>query len=182
MAKVLPIILAAVVALIIGGAAAWFLKPEPEPEVVAAPPVEKEHHEEHLHEHLIKERIVTLADPGAKRFLKLTIALMWRDLAATPTAKADGGDGEIVFISFSDDDTTGAVDTAPPSGPKGPTLANISEINDIITTTLSSKRVDELVTSDGKERAREELKGKINAALPKTQQVAKVLFTDFIIQ
>jgi flagellar basal body-associated protein FliL len=42
--------------------------------------------------------------------------------------------------------------------------------------------VDELVTSDGKERAREELKGKINAALPKTQQVAKVLFTDFIIQ
>ena len=94
MAKVLPIILAAIVALIIGGAAAWFLKPEPVPEVVAAPPVENEHHEEHLNEHLIKERIVTLADPGAKRFLKLTIALMWRDLAATPTAKADGGDGE----------------------------------------------------------------------------------------
>jgi flagellar basal body-associated protein FliL len=181
MAKVLPIILAAIVALIIGGAAAWFLKPEPVPEVVAAPPVENEHHDEHLNEHLIKERIVTLADPGAKRFLKLTIALMWRDLAATPTAKADGGDGEIVFISFSEDDATGAVDTAPPAA-KGPTLANVSEINDIITTTLSAKRVDELVTSDGKERAREELKGKINAALPKTQQVAKVLFTDFIIQ
>jgi flagellar basal body-associated protein FliL len=181
MAKLLPIILAAVVALIIGGAAAWFLKPEPAAEVVAAPPIEEEHHEEHLNEHLIKERIVTLADPGAKRFLKVTIALMWRDLAATPTAKADGGDGEIVFLSYSDEASTEGVSTAPPAA-KGPTLANVSEVNDIITSTLSAKRVDELVSVDGKERLREELKGKINAALPKTQQVAKVLFTDFIIQ
>ena len=181
MAKVLPIVLAAVVALIIGGAAAWFLKPQPAAEVVAAPPVENEHTEEHLNEHLIKERIVTLADPGAKRFLKVTIALMWRDLAATPTAKADGGDDDIVFLSYSDEDATDGAATASTAA-KGPTLSNVSEINDIITTTLSAKRVDELVTNDGKERAREELKGKINAALPKTQQVAKVLFTDFIIQ
>jgi flagellar basal body-associated protein FliL len=181
MAKILPIVLAAVVALIIGGAAAWFLKPEPEPEVVAAPPVEKEQYEEKLNEHLIKERIVTLADPGAKRFLKVTIALLWRDLAATPVKKADGGDSDIVFLSYTDEDRSEGVEAAP-SGPKGPTLSHIPEINDIITTTLSAKRVDELVTNDGKERAREELKGKINAALPKTQQVAKVLFTDFIIQ
>ena len=69
--KFLPIIGAAVVALIIGGAAAWFLKPEPPKEVVAAPPVEGEHHEEQFEEHMIKDRIITLADPGAKRYLKL---------------------------------------------------------------------------------------------------------------
>ena len=90
-------------------------------------------------------------------------------------------DDEIVFLSYTDEDSTEGAATASTAA-KGPTLANVSEINDIITTTLSSKRVDELVTNDGKERAREELKGKINAALPKTQQVAKVLFTDFIIQ
>ncbi len=179
MAKVLPIVLAAIVALVIGGAGAWFLKPAAEPEVVAAPPVEHEAHEEHLNEHLIRERILTLADPGAKRFLKVTIALMWRDL--TPVPKADGGDGEIVFISNDDVDATGGAGTAS-SAPKGPTLANVSEINDIVTTTLSAKRIDELNTTDGKDRVREELKGKINAALPKTQQVAKVLFTDFVIQ
>lgn len=181
MAKVLPIILAAIIALLIGGAGAWFLKPEAEPEVVAAPPVEAEHHEEHLNEHIIKERIVTLADPGAKRFLKVAISIMWRDLAATPVAKADGGDGEIVFLADTGEGASDGVETAS-SAPKGPTLSNVADINDIITTTLSSKRVDELVTADGKERVREELKGKFNAALPKTQQVAKVLFTDFVIQ
>ena len=38
------------------------------------------------------------------------------------------------------------------------------------------------MTHEGRERLREELRAKINAVMPKDLQVAKVLFTDFIIQ
>lgn len=181
MKTILPIIGAAVVALIIGGAGAWFLKPEPAAEVVAAPPIDNEQHgAEHLEQFVIRERILTLADPGAKRYLKVSMALMWKDLTATPTAKADG-ESDFVFIAYVEDDATDAVGTAP-SGPKGPVLGNQMEVADIVTVVISAKRVDEISSTDGKERLREELKGKINAILPKTQQIAKVLFTDFVIQ
>jgi flagellar basal body-associated protein FliL len=175
--KFLPIIGAAVVALIIGGAAAWFLKPEPPKEVVAAPPVEGEHHEEQFEEHMIKDRIITLADPGAKRYLKLTLGLMVRDLTPKPVAAG----GEIEFIAYSEPEATDGVDTAAPK-PKVLVLPNILKVQDVITTTMGSKRVDELNNEIGRERTREELKGRINAVLPKEKQVTEVLFVDFVIQ
>lgn len=175
--KFLPIIGAAVVALIIGGAAAWFLKPEPPKEVVAAPPIEGEHHAEHFEEHTIKDRIITLADPGAKRYLKLTLGLMVRDLTPKPAA-AGGG---IEFIVYSDPDETSEVGTAAPAV-KAVVLPNLLKVHDVITTTMGSKRVDELNNELGRERAREELKGRINAVMPKEKQVAEVLFVDFVIQ
>lgn len=175
--KFLPIIGAAVVALIIGGAAAWFLKPEPPKEVVAAPPVEGEHHEEHFEEHTIKDRIITLADPGAKRYLKLTLGLMVRDLTPKPAAAG----GEIEFIAYSEPEAADGVDTAAPAN-KPAVLPNLLKVQDVITSTMGSKRVDELNNALGMERAREELKGRINAVLPKEKQVAEVLFLDFVIQ
>ncbi len=175
--KFLPIIGAAVVALIIGGAAAWFLKPEPPKEVVAAPPVESEQTKEALEEHTIKDRIITLADPGAKRYLKLTLGLLIRDLTPKPAAAG----GEIEFIVYSDPDETSEADTAPPKA-KVLVIPNILKVHDVITTTMGSKRVDELNNEIGRERAREELKGRINAVMPKEKQVNEILFVDFVIQ
>lgn len=175
--KFLPIIGAAVVALIIGGAAAWFLKPEPPKEVVAAPPVEGEHHEEHFEEYTIKDRIITLADPGAKRYLKLTLGLMVRDLTPKPVAAG----GEIEFIAYAEPEGNDGLDTAAPAN-KPMVLPNILKVQDAITSTMGAKRVDELNNALGMERAREELKGRINAVLPKEKQVAEVLFLDFVIQ
>ena len=174
--KILPIIGAAVVALIIGGAAAWFLKPEPAPEVVAAPPIEGGHELEHLEEFTIKDRIITLADPGAKRYLKLSIGLMVRDL--TPKKAAAGG--EIEFIAYAEPDETNVVGQEGAAKPAP--LPNLLKVHDVITSTMGSKRVDELNNAIGMERAREELKGRINAVLPKEKQVAEVLFIDFVIQ
>jgi flagellar basal body-associated protein FliL len=61
-------------------------------------------------------------------------------------------------------------------------LPNLLKVQDVITSTLGSKRVDELNNALGMERAREELKGRINAVLPKEKQVAEVLFLEFVIQ
>ena len=47
---------------------------------------------------------------------------------------------------------------------------------------LTSKRTDELMTFDGRERLRDELMLKLNTVMPTEQQVVKIFFTDFIIQ
>jgi flagellar FliL protein len=55
-------------------------------------------------------------------------------------------------------------------------------VNDVVISVLSSKRSDELLSIDGKERLREELKGRLNALLPQDQKISKIFLTDFIIQ
>src|SRR5919198_947032 len=81
MARLIPMIGAAVVALIIGAGAAWFLKPTPQ----AAPAAET--HEEAFAGFIypVKEKVVNLADPGAKRYLKVSVSLQ---LPESPAAAA----------------------------------------------------------------------------------------------
>jgi flagellar FliL protein len=55
------------------------------------------------------------------------------------------------------------------------------EIRDVVITSVSGRRVDQLISVEGKERLKEELKEKIDAKLQEGS-VLKVYFSDFVVQ
>jgi flagellar FliL protein len=110
-----------------------------------------------------RERIVNLSDNGILRYLKTTIVL---EISDPEAAKGGGGD---------DHGKKG-----PPELPKD--LKNkAAMIEDKITGVLTAKTASELMTPEGKQRLKEELKEGLNKALHEDRIMA-VYFTDFIIQ
>jgi flagellar protein FliL len=177
MARLIPLIGAAVVALLIGGGAGWYFGNVSAPKTVIVAE-EKPHYVEYA----VTDRIVNLADPGGRRYLKVSMVLQ---VAVTKSAGAGGhasGGSSIQLIGWTGDDDATAATGGGSEAPKPAELPNKAQVHDAITTVLTSKRSDEITTTDGRERLREELKNKINTVMPKDQQVAKVFFTDFIIQ
>lgn len=161
MRKLIPIIGAAAVALVIGAGAAWFLKPAP-----AAPPspdAQAEAFQGFLYP--VKDKVVNLADTGAKRYLKVSLALQVPETPEraakrkTPPTPDEQKKFEEEFSQHFN-----------------------AQVNDVLVNVLSAKRTDDLSTPDGKERLREELKGRINSFLPRDQKVTKVYLLDFVIQ
>jgi flagellar basal body-associated protein FliL len=181
MGKLIPIVGAAVVALLVGAGAGWFLGTAVRPAPAAAAQEAESEPEPHYVEYLIKDRTVTLADPGARRYLKISLVLQ-----VLPTKKVHAaGDGAVMFVAATYSEAAPAGDglvMAAGGGAKAPELPNNAQVQHVLTTVLSAKRVDELATPDGRERLREELKAKINQVMPKDQQVVNVLYVDFIIQ
>jgi len=174
MARLIPLIGAAIAALVIGGGAGWYFGnvSAPKTVVVAEQPP-------HITEYAIKDRIVNLADQGGRRYLKVSMVLQVAE--SKNKAHASEGEGTIVFTGW--EQPAGSVEaTASGGAPKAPELPNAPQVHDAITTVLSAKRSDEVLTTDGRERLREELRVKINTVMPAGQQVVKVLFTDFILQ
>ena len=161
MARLIPIIGAAVVALLLGAGAAWMLKPTPQ--AAPAPEAQAEPFPGFIYS--VKDKVVNLGDPGAKRYLKVTISLQVPEspeAAAkrkTPPTPEDEKKFDEEFNSR--------------FGP---------QVNDVLVSVLSSKRTDDLTSTDGKERLREELRGRINSFLPRDQKVTKVFLQDFVIQ
>jgi flagellar FliL protein len=162
MAKLIPIIGAAVAALVIGAGAAWFLKPAPP----AQAPLEAQQ-EETFQGFLfpVKDKVINLADPGAKRYLKITVALQVPESPAAaakrkapPTPEDEKAFQEEFNQKFN------------------------AQVNDVLISVLSAKKTDDISTTEGKERLREELKGRINSFLPRDQKVNKIFLTDFVIQ
>jgi flagellar FliL protein len=181
--KLIPIIGAAVVALAIGGGAGWYVgsgaaapKSEAAHEAQHEAPKEKETPHEAPkgaksgpepmpYSYAIKDRVVNLADPGARRYLKVSLSLDVLEHSAEAAKRK-----------------------APPSAEEQKKFQEEfkglfdAKVNDVLTTVLSAKRVDEVTSNDGRERVREELKEKINALMPKDEQVSRVYLTDFIVQ
>ncbi len=56
-----------------------------------------------------------------------------------------------------------------------------AEIRDIVITSASERRVDELITVRGKEQLKEELRNRINARLQQGE-LLNVYFSDFVVQ
>ena len=160
MARLMPIIGAVVVALLVGGGAAWTLKPTPE----AAPAADQQEAFAGF-TYPVKEKVVNLADPGAKRYLKVSLALQ---VPENPAAAAKR--------------------KAPPTPEEEKKFQEEfsqhfnAQVNDVLVNVLSAKRTDDVTTPEGKERLREELKGRINSFLPKDQKVTKIFLQDFVIQ
>ncbi|HXI16048.1 MAG TPA: flagellar basal body-associated FliL family protein [Chloroflexota bacterium] len=185
MGKLIPILIAAVAALVLGGGAGWYFGMVTAPKTVI---VAEE--KPRIVDYTIKDRIVNLADQGGRRYLKVRMVLQ---VAEKKTAKAaDGGDGGGDGAGASRPWVPGTprfVDWEQPGTivevvAKDTTaeLPNLPQVHDAITTVLTSKRTDELMTFDGRERLRDELMLKLNTVMPTEQQVVKIFFTDFIIQ
>lgn len=161
MGKIIPIIGAAVVALVIGAGAAWFLKPAPPP--APAPDAQAEAFQGFLYP--VKDKVVNLADPGAKRYLKVSLALQVPESpeqAAKRKAPPTPDDQKKFEEEFGQHFN--------------------AQVNDVLVSVLSAKKSDDLSTADGKERLREELRGRINSFLPRDQKVSKIFLLDFVIQ
>ena len=175
MGRLIPLIGAAIAALVIGGGGGWFAGQMMAPkQIVVAQPVE------HITEYSIKDRIVNLADQGGRKYLKVSMVLQVAELPGGAGGHASG-EGSLQFIAFESPEGSYEA-TASGGAAKAPELPNSAAVHDSITSVLSSKRSDELISFDGKERLKDELKAKINTVLPTGMQVQKILFTDFIIQ
>lgn len=174
--KFLPIIVGAVAVIVVG--AGMFIAGRamaPKPEV--APDVEhkveqkketKKKGEAHLPVYVLRDRVVNLADPGARRYLKVSLGFEFDEVPKeVEEAAKGGGHGEADPKKYSD-----TVDKV-----LGPYL------NHEITQILSAKTAQELATPDGKEKLLTEIKQRINDRVgPRGVKVADVLLTDFVIQ
>ena len=166
MAKLIPIIGAAVVALLLGAGGGWYIGSSAAKANAPIPAEATQKEEENpAFSYAVKDKVVNLADPGAKRYLKVNLVL---GIPETPAAAAKR--------------------KAPPTPEDEKKFneefgsAHGAQINDALTSILSSKRTDEVTTPEGRERLRQEILTRINAFMPKDQHVSKVYFTDFIIQ
>jgi flagellar protein FliL len=118
-------------------------------------------------------KIVNLADPGGRRYLRATVALevmppeeILAIMHATPKAGAAEGAAAVdpLLTEYND-----ALNLKMPI------------INDVITTALSSKTFDSIYTTEGKDKLREEIMTQLNERLPDLT-VISVYFTEFVVQ
>ena len=175
MGKLIPLIGAAVAALAIGGGGGWFVGHTFAPKTIVIAEEKPT-----IVDYTVKDRIVNLADQGARKYLKLSMVLQVAESKGAAGSHA-AGEGTLEFAVFEQPAGSHAA-TSSGGAAKALELPNAPAVHDAITTVLSSKRADELVSNDGKERLKDELKAKINTVLPAGMQVQKILFTDFIIQ
>jgi flagellar protein FliL len=174
MGRLIPLIGAAIAALVLGGGGGWFVGQQMAPKTIV---VAEE--KPHITEFAVKDRIVNLADQGARKYLKVSMVLQVAELKGAGGHAS--GEGTLEFTVL--EQPAGSFEaTASGGAAKAPELPNASAVHDAITTVLSAKRSDELISNDGKERLKDELKAKINTVLPTGMSVQKILFTDFIIQ
>lgn len=118
----------------------------------------------------LPERIVNLSDPGVMRYLKVTIVLEMSD----PTLKELPKGEE---YKKKQDDL------------KKEMNGSLPMIADELTSILTGKSSAELMSPEGKQRLRDDIKARVNRALEKLshdpatrQEVLSVYFSDFIIQ
>lgn len=163
MGKLIPLVGAAVVALVVGLGAGWYLGSSRAPAAPATHAAEATPPPAFTYS--IPSKVVNLADPGGRRYLKVSIVLTVPESAAEAAKRKAPPTPEEQKKFETDFGTL-----------YGP------QVNDLLTNILTSKRTDDLMSPDGKDRLREEIRTKLNAILPKSQQVAQVYLTDFIIQ
>jgi flagellar protein FliL len=110
-----------------------------------------------------RERIVNLADAGILRYLKATISLELLD----HTLKGEPPKGE--EYKKKQEELTKELKAQAPI------------IDDQITSILTARTSTELMTAEGKQKLKDEIKSKLNKALGEDRVLA-VYFVDFIIQ
>lgn len=113
-------------------------------------------------------KIVNLADPTGRKYLKVTVVLEFEpNLEAVLATEGGGeeGEGEIDPVILFQEEMN----------------ERLPVINDLITTVLSSKTFEDIYTVAGKEALRQEIMDEINEKVT-DQHVISVYFTEFIVQ
>jgi flagellar FliL protein len=111
---------------------------------------------------LVKEHVINLADPGG-RYIKFEASIEFKS-DNKDFYKASGDD----LKKLNDDFTKNMTVKSP-------------IIEDILISTISGKKSGDLVTLDGKEKLKAELKDKLNATL-RDPGVVNIYFTEFVMQ
>ena len=115
-------------------------------------------------------KIINLTDPSGRKYIRVAVVLEFNPPAVDETAeKESGGHGEE------------AAATDPVTEFTTEITAKLPVIDDNIITLLSSKSFEELYTAEGKESLRNEIRDKINQALP-GYTVISVYFTEFVVE
>jgi flagellar protein FliL len=105
----------------------------------------------------IKDRIVNLADQKSKRYLKVSLALQFESpKVELPAEAAKTAWAEEIAV-------------------KGPI------IDDAVTGVLTTKTYEQVITPEGKEALKEEIREKANSQLGE-DLIEKVYLTDFVVQ
>src|SRR5262249_33827038 len=109
-----------------------------------------------------REHLVNLADPGGRRYLRVTLYVEFE--APKANAKLTGEDLKRANDRFSAELQT-----------RGPV------IDDTLTTILASKTFADVASPQGKDQLKQEIVAALNAALP-GEHVVNVYFGDFVVQ
>jgi flagellar FliL protein len=132
---------------------------------------------------LIRDRIVNLADPGGRRYLRFSVAIEFAEKEAAHASV--GGNQLALYVPETDapeyqEVTGGKVD------PEKEFLARIKKytpaMEDAVNTVLSSKTSAELGSAEGKEAAKGEIKARLQRVLGAEETVTNVYFTEFVMQ
>jgi flagellar FliL protein len=135
--------------------------------------------------YVIKDRIVNLADPGGRRYLRYTVALEFADKSADKKA-AGSGNQLAIYLSDEDQPAYQTVAGDPKNDPQKEFLARIQKftpaLEDAVVTVLSSKTSNDLASADGKEQAKREIKDRCQRILGSEETITNVYFPEFVMQ
>jgi flagellar basal body-associated protein FliL len=123
-------------------------------------------------------KIVNLADPSGRTFIRTTIVLEF-----APNSP-EYFDDSVVQASGGGEGSSAATMThkeAYTTSFKEELTTRLPVVNDIIITLLSTKKFDQIYTSEGKETLRQEIIQAINSRLH-DYKVIQVYFTEFVVQ
>jgi flagellar FliL protein len=136
--------------------------------------------------YVIKDRIVNLADPGGRRYLRFSVAIEFavHETAASLAPLEQPSSYQLMAYDPAEDGgyqlTTGGAD------PDKAFQAHIKKyapaIEDVVTSVLSSKTYDEIRSAEGKDQAKKEIKDRLQRVLGEDESVTNVYFTDFVVQ
>lgn len=116
-------------------------------------------------------KVVNLADPGGRRFLRATVVVEVEPPAHTEDTAPTAAEGE------------GEAATESPAVVELRNEINqkLPIINDALNSLLTSKSFEEIYTLEGKEALRNQIKDELNKRLPEFG-VITVYFTEFVVQ
>jgi flagellar FliL protein len=137
----------------------------------------------------IKDRIVNLADPGGRRFLRFSVAVEFAEHGEKKTGAAPAGPSQshlVVYLPDEDAADYREVAGGKASDPDKAFQAQIKRyapaIEDSVMAVLSSKTFEDIRGVDGKEAAKREVKERVQRVVGDAEQVTNVYFTDFVVQ
>jgi flagellar protein FliL len=113
-------------------------------------------------------KIINLAEPGGRRYIRIGVVLEFVPPEEDPEAKP-APEGEGAATNPAVDAFTTAVN------------AKLPMINDTVITLLSSKSFEELYTTEGKEVLRHSIMEKVQSLMPEDKLLG-VYFTEFVVE
>jgi flagellar basal body-associated protein FliL len=143
--------------------------------------------------YVIKDRIVNLADPGGRRYLRFSVTIQFAPpddtRAARPQAPAgQGGYQLMVYVPELDAESTrdrlvtGGAGKDPDKDFQPLIKPYVAAIEDAVTTVLSAKTYDEVRSNEGKELVKREIKDRVQRIVADKFTVSEVYLTDFVVQ